>query len=167
MKLKASTHLILLSGSLILVTLILFSACKKDPEYTSVSLKTFKVTSIPFVKPTGSSWEDVPMVEGGPDVYWLLTDVYDTVFYGSRDVRFDNVAPLNLPLIRALGTPLKLTPLAATWYLKIYDYDLIGGDDLMATIGPFSFDTWKKDHPSVITLSGDSAKVEIELDWLE
>ncbi len=164
---KSIHNRVLIPGFIMIALLILSSGCKKDPEYASVSVKTFKVTNIPFVKPNGSSWEDVPMVEGGPDVYWLLTDIYDTVFFGSRDIRFDNVTPQNLPLIKALSSPLELTPLAATWYLKIYDYDLIGGDDLMATIGPFSFDTWKNEHPSVVTLSGDSANIEIELDWLE
>jgi hypothetical protein len=150
-----------------LIFIVFLSGCKKDPVYTSVNIKNFKLTQIPFVQPNGNSWEDIPLVEGGPDVYWLLTDIYDTVYFGTRDIRFDNATPQNLPLIKALATPLNLTPPGATWYLKVYDYDLIGGDDLMATIGPFSFETYKKEHPSTISLTGDSATMVLDLEWVE
>jgi hypothetical protein len=150
------------------ITMVIVSVgCKKDPAYTRVKINSFTVTQIPFNKPGGGSWEDLPLVEGGPDVYWQITDMYDSVYYGSRDVRFDNVSHNNLPLVRVLSGPLTLTPLAASWYLKIYDYDLIGGDDLMATMGPFSFDGYKKDFPSSITLTGDSAVVILDISWSE
>jgi hypothetical protein len=49
----------------------------------------------------------------------------------------------------------------------VYDYDLIGGDDLMATIGPFNFNGYTKEFPSIVTLSGDSAIVKLEIEWRE
>ena len=139
-------------------------ACKKsDP--TKVAIKSFTVQQIPMVRPDGTSWEDFPMIEGGPDVYWVLTDENDSVFYGDRNIRFDRVTKDHLPLVRVVSPPLVLTSLSRNYYLKIYDWDLIGGDDLMATMGPFSFSKYSKDKPGNMTLSGDSAIVIMELDW--
>ncbi len=139
-------------------------ACKKaDP--TKVAIKNFTVSQIPMVKPDGSSWEDLPLIEGGPDVYWLLTDENDSVYYGSRNIRFDRVTKEHLPLIRGISPPLELGTLSRNYYLKIWDWDLIGGDDLMATMGPFSFSKYMKDKPDEITLSGDSAIVIMAVEW--
>jgi hypothetical protein len=159
--------LLISSFGILAVTLVLATGCKKDPGYTKVQVKSFTVTQIPLTKPGGGSWEDIPLVEGGPDVYWQITDLYDSVYFGSRDIRFDNVTQNNLPLVRVLTSPLTLTPLEANWFIKIYDYDMIGGDDLMATLGPFSFSGYNKDFPSEITLTGDSARVVLAIDWKE
>ncbi len=140
---------------------------KKEPEYTTVAIKSFNLSQIPFVKSGGGSWEDVPLLEGGPDVYWLITDAYDTVYYGSRDLRYDNITHNILPLVRILQEPMEFTPLSASWFVKVYDYDLIGGDDLMAILGPFKFNSYKEDHPNAITLSGDSAIMKIGIEWRE
>lgn len=167
--------------SIVLIALlplaIFLSGCKKDsikdpdpkpdPQYKKVEVKSFTVLQIPFTKPGGGSWEDIPLVELGPDVYWLLTDENDSVHYGTREIRFDNVTTDHLPLIRVLSQSLVLSPLSASWLIKVYDYDLIGGDDLMATLGPFKFENYKQDLPSTITLSGDSAIVKLAVEWKE
>lgn len=144
------------------------TGCKKeDPTYSRVYIKSFTIPQIPFAKPGGGSWEDLPLIEGGPDVYWLLTDSNDSVYYGSRDLRFDNVTQSHLPLVRVLQSPHYVNPLNASWFIKIYDYDLIGGDDLMATIGPIDFSKYSKDAPGTISISGDSAVVRMDVDWRE
>jgi hypothetical protein len=158
----------LLLGMIMGAIFLLSYSCKKEdkqPDYTSVALKKFEVSQIPFTKPGGGSWEDLPMVELGPDVYWVVTDLNDSVWYGTRDLRFDNVTSAHLPLVRMLAQPIILKPLSASWFIKVYDYDLIGGDDLMATLGPFNFNGYTKDFPSMVTLTGDSAIVKLEIDW--
>jgi hypothetical protein len=154
----------------LVVSIALVSSCGKDektPVYTKVAIAKFEVSQIPFTTPSGASWEDLPLVEQGPDVYWMVTDANDSVYYGSRDLRFDNVTTAHLPLVRVLAQPLILTPLNASWFIKVYDYDLIGGDDLMATIGPFNFNGYTKDFPPMITVTGDSAIVKVDINWRE
>jgi len=151
----------------LLMVIVLQPACKKQADPTKVAVKSFTVTQIPFVRPDGTSWEDIPLVEGGPDVYWVLADENDSIYYGTRSIRFDNVTKQHLPLVRVLSPPLVLSPLSRNYFIKVYDYDLIGGDDLMATMGPFSFASYLKEAPDMITLSGDSAIVQIGIEWKE
>jgi len=156
--------------SALVVLMALVSSCGKEekkPVYVKIAVTKFEVSQIPFTTPSGASWEDLPLVEQGPDVYWVLTDASDSVYYGSRDLRFDNVTTAHLPMVRVLAQPLILTPLSAAWFIKVYDYDLLGGDDLMATIGPFNFNGYTKDFPSSIAVSGDSAIVKLDIDWRE
>lgn len=159
-----------LFGCFALSVLMISSSCKKEEKkvvYSKVVVKKFEVAQIPFTTPTGGSWEDLPLIEFGPDVYWLLTNDKDSVYYGSRDIRFDNVTQAHLPLVRVMAQSLILSPLSANWFIKVYDYDLIGGDDLMATIGPFNFNGYSKDFPASITLSADSAIVKMDIEWRE
>lgn len=160
--------------SVLLMTVMLlavFSCKKKDDDndkpkpITKCFLTSITCNSIPFNKPTGGSWEDIPLVEQGPDVYFLLNTETDSTIYGSRDFRYDNVTKAHLPLVRMIPAPYVQFPVFnATYFLKVFDYDILGGDDEMGILGPVNPKELSA-HPTSLVLTQDSLKVTLGLKW--
>ena len=120
--LKFSTLLIL--GFSILIS------CKKvipKPTPTRVRITNITIINIPFVDPNGSSWD----IGNGPDLFFKITDMDNTVLLDGSGSRIDDVVSSMLPVSWSLTTPFEITDFNSLMYVEAWDYDTFDPDDLI------------------------------------
>lgn len=148
---------------LFLMTVILFTACKKEnepkPNFKKVTITKVTLTKFPSTKSDLSDWDDA--INGTfPDVYYDITKVGTTeVLYSGPFI--SNVVSTDLPLSWNTATPYLISDLNVGVDVDLYDYDSVGSSDYMGTV---TFTPKNhSDFPNEVTLNSANGKVSFKL----
>lgn len=146
---------------------IVLSSCKKkevkpeEPDYTNFKVLSVKVSAIPFVDGTNSSWDPAG---GAPDVFFKMETANNTVLYDGSSSRYNDVVAANLPLEWSFVNAYQITNLSVTHYVTLYDYDTLDPNDLIGYVG-FSMQDHKDGYPKTITKTSGSITISINGEW--
>jgi PKD repeat protein len=129
-----------------------------------VFLETITVEAIPFTDPYGAGWD----LTSGPDLYPDLYDESVGVLFTSSYYYLD-VSPSDLPLQYELNPGLRLTDWAAAYFVRLWDYDDLSGDDYIGSANGFRINDViaSSGYVSTVTRSNNSGtiRVYISLRW--
>jgi hypothetical protein len=153
---------------LILFTMVLFGACKKEstepeksePNYTNFKILTVKITAMPFLDVNTTSWDPAD----GPDVFFSMEDVNSNVLYNGSGSRFNDISTSSLPLAWTFVNAYAITNIGVTHYVTVYDYDTFDPNDLIGYVG-FRMEDHKSAYPTTITRSNGPLTVTITGEW--
>jgi hypothetical protein len=153
---------------LMLLAVVLLGSCKKkssepdkpEPNYTNFKILTVKITAMPFLDASTTSWDPVD----GPDVFFNMEDVNNNVLYAGSSSRFNDIATTSLPLAWSFVSAYQITNLGVTHYVTVYDYDTFDPNDLIGYVG-FRMEDHKSGYPTTITKSNGALTVTITGEW--
>ncbi len=149
---------------LIIGSLITLNSCKKDsettPNYTNFKITSVKITAMPFLDGNNTSWD----YTGGPDVFFNMEDVNNTILLSGSSSRFSDVSPSDLPLTWNLVSAYQITNISVTHYVTVYDYDTPDPDDLIGNVG-FKIEDYKNGYPTTISGTNGQLSVTITGNW--
>ena len=139
-------------------SLILFSGCSKEPMTpTKIKINEIRITN--FLPNDGtSSWDPF---NGNPDIYVQLY-YGTTLLYESNNA--EDATPSQGPYIDNLSSnPIELIYPSAEYTIRLYDYDVLDGDDYM---GGIIFTPLTTGNPSTIFLdAGTGTTFELDVSY--
>lgn len=143
------------------------AGCKKEetktpePEYTNFKVLNVKISQMPFLDPSdNTSWD----IADGPDVFFNMETVNNTVLFNGSSSKVNDIAPANLPLAWDFVNAYQITNLSVTHYVTLYDYDTLDPNDRIGYVG-FTMSDHKDGYPRTITKSNMGITVTITGDW--
>lgn len=150
----------------LLSTLLLLAACSKDEDEdaTSVSISSVNVITMPMVAPDGTDWDNFLEGGAGADLYFTIETPGYVLYKWNTGKLAGNIITADLPIRFDLEAPYLLASLNRAYTIRLYDYDNLSGDDLVAE-AVFYPDQEKQARPSVKTISGAGCRIELRLNW--
>jgi len=143
--------------------LLLFIGCElfeKDEEtFDYPTITKIKINKIPDTDDNGYAWDEF----SPPDVYCVLTDSQDNIYYTSGIQQ--DVSNSELPIVFK-PEKLEIKDSERELFIQVYDEDLTG-EDLMGTVGPFSAQMIMDDSSNVHTMENYTwtLEVSVTLKW--
>ena len=153
---------------LILCAVLLLTSCKKkntepekpEPNYTNFKILTIKITAMPFLDASSTSWDPFD----GPDVMFRMEDVNNNVLYDGTSSRFNDITTSSIPLGWTFVNAYGISNLGVTHYVTIYDYDTLDPNDLIGYVG-FRMEDHKSGYPTTISKSNGPLSITITGEW--
>lgn len=153
------------------VIALAFSSCKKKetktleptpttPNYTNFKITSVKITAMPFVNTSGSSWD----ISDGADVFFNMEDVNSNIIFNGSGSSISDVVSGDLPLSWVFSSAYQITNTSVSHYVTVYDYDSLDPNDLIGYVG-FKMDDHKSGYPTTISKTNGSLSVTIIGSW--
>ncbi len=155
-----------ITGFVALAMVLLFvSSCKDKKEVISGEITAVTILSFPETDADGDQWDFDLIGSENPDleVQFNRGASISNDPIGSSE-RYDDVTNADGPFtFDEFDAPWLLDVLTDDYTVAIYDYDVIGSDQ-MATF-TFNANDYTDDAPSSVTISNGSSSISINIMW--
>ena len=130
---------------------------------TRVRITNITIINFPFVDPNGSSWD----IGNGPDLFFKITDMDNTVLLDGSGSRIDDVVSSMLPVSWSLTTPFEITDFNSLRYVDAWDYDTFDPDDLIGYVSFVMNDytSGSNPYPTTVTKTENGVTIRLNLTW--
>jgi len=156
-----------LLGILTIASCLLFvTSCKDDDSRTVISgeITSVAVTTFPMVDASGDAWDFDLLGSENPDLEVRFNRggaISNDYLVGGE--RYDDVASPGNYIFEDFNAAWELDMLADEYTIGLYDYDLVGTDE-MATF-TFSPSTYTSNAPSSFELTSGDATITVNVRW--
>lgn len=122
-----------------------------------VYLQKLMINAFPSVDGNGVSWD----TGSWPDVYFTVSDSVTNILY-TVPTYFEDLNPANLPVEWTLNPEVQFLNWSKTYYIDLWDYDPVGGDDYMGFTNGFKINQLTT-FPTTLNLQNTSGTIRVRL----